>query len=98
MGRVAEYSQNEIIKAGEHIESNGKHVNPFAIRAKLGGGSPDRIKRIWETHLQSRKAVDSEEGVDDVIELPTEIQEALSLLLTTIPSSFHWGSPEEFSR
>lgn len=46
MGRIAEYSQNEIIKAGEHIESNGKHVNPFSIREKLGGGSPDRIKRI----------------------------------------------------
>ena len=60
MGRVAEYSEKEIIEAGEVIESNGKHVNPFAIREKLGGGSPDRIKRIWETHLQSRKAVDSE--------------------------------------
>ncbi|TMO83095.1 DNA-binding protein [Pseudoalteromonas spongiae] len=96
MGRVAEYSQNEIINAGEQIESNGKHVNPFAIREKLGGGSPDRIKKIWESHIASRQFHDAEQNNEDVIELPTEIQEAFVKNLKTVSSQLERIAQDSF--
>jgi colicin import membrane protein len=76
VGRVAEYSAEKIIEAGKNIELAGKRVTPFAIREKLGGGSPERIKGIWERHID-KLGESINETSSETIELPYEIQEAL---------------------
>lgn len=83
MGRVAEYSVEQIIGAGKSIEASEKRVTPFAIREKLGGGSPERIKEIWEQHLNQIKSESISESPDDEVELPSEIQDALEKNLKT---------------
>ncbi|MDU0355779.1 DNA-binding protein [Paraglaciecola aquimarina] len=83
MGRVAEYSVEQIVDAGRSIEALEKRVTPFAIREQLGGGSPERIKEIWEQHLNQLKSENITELPNDEVELPTEIQDALEKNLKT---------------
>ena len=77
MGRVAEYTAEQIIEAGNTLESIGKRVTPFAIREKLGGGDPNRIKEIWTNHQQKSQHYGNNATEEDDVALPTEIQEAL---------------------
>lgn len=77
MGRVPEYTTEQIIEAGLAIAKTGKTVTPFAIRERLHGGSPDRIKRIWDAYCKDAKSETTENVGSNEIELPTEIQEAL---------------------
>ncbi len=46
MGRVAEFSDDEIIEAGNQLLNSNKVVTPFGIRQIIGGGSAARIKMV----------------------------------------------------
>lgn len=76
MGRLAEYTTEQILEVGNSLEAAGERVSPFAIREKLGGGDARRIKEIWTNRKKSQKK-DKESLQQDGIELPIEIQEAL---------------------
>jgi len=71
--RPSEFSDEEVIKAGTHLEEAGRRVTGFAIRKEIGGGNATRLKNIWDTHKQSQKVVEAE----PVQELPVEVQDAL---------------------
>jgi chromosome segregation ATPase len=77
MGRKTEYNDDEIVKTGLAIEKEGKSVSPFAIRNRLGGGSSERIKGIWQTFDDKRQAESEAEDAQETIELPSEIQTIL---------------------
>jgi chromosome segregation ATPase len=83
MGRVAEYSVEQIIEAGKSIDLAQKRVTPFSIREKLGGGSPERIKEIWEKHLNQIRDEAVIDSSDAELELPAEIQASLEKNLNT---------------
>lgn len=96
MGRLAEYSEAQIIEAGKYVESVGQRVTAFSIREKLGGGSPERIKIIWEKHLNTVKAQNPEESEEEKIELPAEIQESLNKNLATASKQLESLAKESF--
>ena len=76
MGRVAEFKDEEILKAGlelEEREGKGK-VTTSAIRNHLGGGSSTRIKKIWKNFLIQRDKEEALENSNITIELPHELQ------------------------
>ncbi|MDX2371032.1 MAG: DNA-binding protein [Colwellia sp.] len=75
MGRIAEFSDQQIIDAGDAISAEGKLVSTFAIRNRLNGGSSDRIKAVWSRYVAQKESV-IEENIPD-IDLPTEIAETL---------------------
>jgi chromosome segregation ATPase len=77
MGRKKEFSDDKIIETGVSIEKAGEPVSPFAIRNRLGGGSSDRIKNVWQAFDEKRKAESEAEVVMEMIELPSEIQTIL---------------------
>jgi len=96
MGRVAEYSEEQIITAGNYIESIGKHVTAFSIREKLGGGSPERIKGVWEQHIRKLQNESATNYEEDKIELPAEIQDSLDQNLKTSAKQIESIAKESF--
>eukprot|EP01093_Parvamoeba_rugata_P002146 TRINITY_DN126_c1_g1_i1.p1 TRINITY_DN126_c1_g1~~TRINITY_DN126_c1_g1_i1.p1 ORF type:complete len:188 (-),score=48.57 TRINITY_DN126_c1_g1_i1:19-582(-) len=75
MGRVAEFSDQQIIEAGKTIVKEGKPVSTFAIRNRLNGGGSERIKAVWSNYITQQAASVEEETPD--LELPAEIAEIL---------------------
>jgi chromosome segregation ATPase len=96
MGRKTEFSDDKIIEIGLAIESDGKPVSPFAIRNRLGGGSSQRIKGVWQIFDNKRQA-ESEAEVDrEIIELPSEIQSILEKNLDVAANMLNRLASESF--
>lgn len=76
MGRIAEFSEEDIINAGKSIQKDGP-VSVYSIRNKLNGGDSKRIKEIWNNYLADNPP---EKEIKDVkpIDLPTEIIDELN--------------------
>ena len=72
--RPAEYTVEEIIAAGEVIQAAGRNVTGFAIRQRVGGGNPTRLRQVWEEHLASKRVAEAE----PVAELPVEVAETVA--------------------
>lgn len=77
MGRLAEFTEEQIIDAGLTLQSFGTKVSPFSIRESLGGGDPKRIKVIWEAFIEREKNQSEVNQTRDNIELPHELTEYL---------------------
>jgi chromosome segregation ATPase len=74
--RPTEYTDQQIIEAGEQLLAEGRNVTGFALRKIVGGGNPTRLKSIWDAHA----AGSSPAEVEPVAELPNEVAEALKEL------------------
>ena len=46
MGRIAQFTEQQIIQDGIDIKETGEHISPFAIKNHLGGGSHKRIENV----------------------------------------------------
>lgn len=53
--RSAKFSEADIIATGKALEQEGKDVSPNAIKIKLGGGNPARIKKVWNDYIGDAK-------------------------------------------
>ena len=42
--RPAEFPAEAIIEAGQALQAAGRNVTGFALRQKVGGGNPTRLK------------------------------------------------------
>ena len=72
--RPAEFAVDEIVTAGEELLAAGRNVTGFALRQKVGGGNPNRLKQVWDEHLAARHAKEAE----PVAELPVEVAEEVA--------------------
>ncbi|KAF0118903.1 MAG: putative phage-like protein [Rhodospirillaceae bacterium] len=48
--RPAEFTSEAIIRAGQELQAAGRNITSFALRQKVGGGNPSRLKQIWDEH------------------------------------------------
>ena len=69
--RPVEYISEDIIRAGQQLQSAGRNITGFALRQKIGGGNPNRLKQVWDEHLASQSVT----KVEPVAELPIEVAE-----------------------
>lgn len=72
--RPAEFTTESIISAGQELHAAGRAVTGFAIRQKIGGGNPARLKQVWEEHVSSQSVTKAE----PVAELPVEVAEEVA--------------------
>lgn len=72
--RPAEFTTESIINAGQELHAAGRAVTGFAIRQKIGGGNPARLKQVWEEHVSSQLVAKAE----PVAELPVEVAEEVA--------------------
>ncbi len=54
VGRPAEFSDEQIVAAGQRLEAQGVRVNAYRIRIELGGGNATRIHDVWAEHVKKR--------------------------------------------
>lgn len=74
--RPAEFTPEQIIEAGQALQAVGRNVTGFALRQRVGGGNPNRLKQVWDEHLASQSVVQAE----PVAELPVEVAEQLKVV------------------
>lgn len=71
--RPADFSVEQIIEAGQALQSAGRSITGFALRQKVGGGNPGRLKQVWDEYVSSQTVAQAE----PVAELPVEVSEQL---------------------
>jgi chromosome segregation ATPase len=74
--RPVEFSPESIISAGQDLQATGRNITGFALRQKVGGGNPSRLKQVWDEHLASQSVTKAE----PVAELPVEVAEEVALV------------------
>lgn len=74
--RPIEFSPEATIKAGLELQATGRNITGFALRQKVGGGNPSRLKQVWDEHLASQSVTRAE----PVAELPVEVAEEVALV------------------
>jgi len=72
--RPIEFVPEEIIAAGEALIAAGRNVTGFALRQRVGGGNPNRLKQVWDEHIASKTTT----AVVPVAELPVEVAEEVA--------------------
>ncbi len=75
-GRPAEFAPEAIIQAGQELRDAGRNITGFALRQKVGGGNPGRLKQVWDEHLASQSVTKAE----PVAELPIEVAEEIAMV------------------
>ncbi|ABM21334.1 DNA-binding protein [Marinobacter nauticus] len=53
--RHPEISNEAIIAAGKKLQEAGRRITGFGLRKMTGGGSPDRLLRVWEEHCEAER-------------------------------------------
>ncbi|RBL11921.1 DNA-binding protein, partial [Xanthomonas oryzae] len=72
--RPAEFAPEQIIEAGKELQAAGRNITGFALRQKVGGGNPSRLKQVWDEHVSSQAVTKTE----PVAELPVEVAEEVA--------------------
>lgn len=72
--RPVEFTPEEIVNAGQELRSAGRNITGFALRQKIGGGNPSRLKQVWDEYIHSQVATKA----DPVAELPVEVAEEVA--------------------
>ncbi len=72
--RPVEFTTEEIVNAGQELQATGRNITGFALRQKIGGGNPSRLKQVWDEYLSSQAEVTAE----PVAELPPEVADAVA--------------------
>ncbi len=72
--RPTEFATESIIQAGKDLQAVGRNITGFALRQKVGGGNPTRLKQVWDEHIAGQ----SEQKAQPTAELPVEVAEEVS--------------------
>ena len=72
--RPADFTPEQIIQAGRDLQAAGRNITGFALRQRVGGGNPTRLKQVWDEHVSST----SSEAAEPVAELPVEVAEEVA--------------------
>ncbi len=72
--RPAEFTPEAIIQAGQDLQAAGRNITGFALRQRVGGGNPSRLKQVWDEHLATQSITEAA----PVAELPVEVAEEMA--------------------
>lgn len=72
--RPVEFAPEAIIQAGKDLQAVGRNITGFALRQKVGGGDPARLRQVWNEHIASQSVAKTE----PVAELPVEVAEEVA--------------------
>lgn len=78
--RPAIFEPQQIIEAGLALQAEGRSITGFALRNRVGGGNPGRLKQIWDEYLSSQTEVTAE----PVAELPVEVAEEVKAVSSAL--------------
>lgn len=67
--RPVEFTDQQIINAGLELVAAGRTVTGFALRQRIGGGTPNRLRAVWDEYKSSQAVA----AIEPVAELPIEV-------------------------
>jgi len=73
--RPAEITNQEIIEAGEKLQTTGKNITGYGLRRILGAGDPKRLKSVWDEYANKDKR-----DKDADLRLPAELEDLVAEL------------------
>ena len=83
--RPVQFNDEIVIQAAKDLEAAGRSVTGFAIRQKVGGGNPTRLKQVWDEHKSSV----SVEIAVPATELPGEVADELETVTGALTKRLH---------
>ena len=83
--RPVQFNDEIVIQAAKDLEAAGRSVTGFAIRQKVGGGNPTRLKQVWDEHKSSL----SVEIAVPATELPGEVADELETVTGALTKRLH---------
>lgn len=79
--RPATFEPEQIIAAGKALQAEGVvNITGFALRKRVGGGDPSRLRQVWDGYLAGQTSVESEPLAD----LPPELADAVKVVTATL--------------
>ena len=72
--RPVEFTPEQIIQAGQDLQSTGRNVTGFALRQKVGGGNPGRLKQVWDERLAGQTVA----TIEPIDELPVKVADEVA--------------------
>lgn len=79
--RPATFEPEEIIAAGKALQEEGVvNITGFALRKRVGGGDPSRLRQVWDGYLAGQTSVEPEPLAD----LPPELADAVKAVTATL--------------
>lgn len=78
--RQSEYTDEQIIKAGNALLAESKRVTAFGIRNMIGGGNASRIKKVWDEYVTSQSVA----APEVLSELPVDVSERLEAVISEL--------------
>ncbi|MDJ6542856.1 DNA-binding protein [Salmonella enterica] len=79
--RPVTFEPEEIIAAGKALQAEGVvNITGFALRKRVGGGDPSRLRQVWDGYLAGQTSVESEPLAD----LPPELADAVKVVTATL--------------
>jgi len=78
--RPAEFTPEQIIEAGQELLAAGRNITGFALRQKVGGGNPTRLKQVWDEYITAKNTTEAE----PVAELPVEVAETMAAVAKSL--------------
>ncbi|EBR8572902.1 hypothetical protein DOV67_15210 [Salmonella enterica subsp. enterica serovar Java] len=79
--RPATFEPEEIIAAGKALQAEGVfNITGFALRKRVGGGDPSRLRQVWDGYLAGQTSVEPEPLAD----LPPELADAVKTVTATL--------------
>lgn len=72
-----------VIQAGQKLEEENQNVTGFALREMVGGGSPGKLRRVWEEHVNP-----THNHQMHVFELHSEEENKFALVAKSHPEEF----------
>jgi hypothetical protein len=81
MSRTPLNTDAEVIAAGYEIKNDKrkKRITGQALSNELGGGRPDRLLKVWESHISQEEVVSAEK-----LDLPEELEGVLEDILNKV--------------
>ena len=58
--RPAEFTPESIIEAGQALQAAGRNITGFALRQRVGGGNPSRLKQVWDEYISAQAVAKAE--------------------------------------
>ncbi|MDJ3788086.1 DNA-binding protein [Salmonella enterica] len=79
--RPVTFVPEEIIAAGKALQAEGVvNITGFALRKRVGGGDPSRLRQVWDGYQAGQTSVESEPLAD----LPPELADAVKAVTATL--------------
>lgn len=79
--RPVTFVPEEIIAAGKALQAEGVvNITGFALRKRVGGGDPSRLRQVWDGYQAGQTSVEPEPLAD----LPPELADAVKTVTATL--------------